>query len=159
MSNLLFNIATARFSGKVGDFAFDVKAWSGGRGGTKTRGAAHPVIVNNPLLTAMKLKGHRATDHGGPLPLGLYTLVPHEREQDWIRLIPSNLNAMHGRDGFAIHGRGPRGSDGCIVPEDFSVVQRLYALSRENSSIVLEVKAVGDIDYFQKQIDRYSRTA
>jgi hypothetical protein len=56
--------------------------------------------------------------------MGKYKLVLHESRKNWIRLIPFD-QAMYGRDGFAIHGRGQRGSDGCIVPTDFLVVLKL----------------------------------
>jgi hypothetical protein len=65
---------------------------------------------------------------------------------------------MHGRAGFAIHGRGPEGSQGCIVPKDFSVVQTIYRLVKERkdkmkSPISIQVYAVGDLDYFQRKLN------
>jgi hypothetical protein len=67
-------------------------------------------------------------------------------------LIPSSQNQMHGRAGFAIHGRGTRGSDGCIVPTDFPVVQLLCKLAETRQKagkpeIELSVVAIGaDVD-------------
>jgi hypothetical protein len=63
---------------------------------------------------------------------------------------------MGTRDGFAIHGRGPRGSDGCIVPADFHVVQLLYSQvkARETANRprpTLSVFAVGDLDYLDRK--------
>jgi hypothetical protein len=71
---------------------------------------------------------------------------------------------MHNRDGFAIHGRGQRGSDGCIVPENFRVVLELldaakFRAKKGISPLILEVIAVGDLDYFLNKMDRYARTA
>ena len=96
-----------------------------------------------------------------PLPMVTYYLKTHESRPSWIRLIPlANKAAMKGRDGFAIHGRGKRGSDGCIVPTDFNVVQLLYKLvkAREDAgkpAPTLSVVAVGDLERF----DRLNRTA
>lgn len=56
---------------------------------------------------------------GGPLPPGRYRLCPparHPRLGLACFLDPDPANAMRGRDDFWIHGPGPRGSDGCIVP-------------------------------------------
>ena len=160
MADIVFNIASGKLSGTVGDYTFEIFAFSGGRGGSKKDGVVHPAIVNNPLLTHMKLQGHGEFDYAGALPMGLYTLKNHEKTHNWIRLMPDKDNYMGKRDGFAIHGRGPRGSDGCIVPNDFSIVTKLYALSKKFSDagqkITLEVKAVGDIDYFERLIHEYN---
>lgn len=160
MSDIIFNIASGKLTGIVGDYTFEINAFSGGRGGSKTKGAIHPAIVNNPLLTHMKLQGHGDFDFAGALPMGLYTLKNHESKPNWIRLVPNKENYMSNRDGFAIHGRGPRGSDGCIVPNDFSIVNKLYNLTKKYSDagreITLEVKAVGDIDYFERLIKEYN---
>lgn len=160
MADITFNIASGRLSGIVGDYKFDIHAFSGGRGGSKKKGAVHPVIVNNPLLTHMKLHGHGDFDYAGALPMGLYTLKSHESKSNWIRLIPDKENYMRSRDGFAIHGRGPRGSDGCIVPNDFSIVTKLFELTKKynaaGNEITLEVIAVGDIDYFERIIRHYN---
>jgi hypothetical protein len=56
---------------------------------------------------------------GGPLPPGRYLVHPpirHPRLGPACFLEPLPGNDMHGRDDFWIHGPGPRGSDGCIVP-------------------------------------------
>jgi hypothetical protein len=56
---------------------------------------------------------------GGPIPPGRYTLNPpmrHPRLGPACFLDPDPGNDMRSRDDFWIHGPGPRGSDGCIVP-------------------------------------------
>jgi hypothetical protein len=160
MPEIIFNIVSGKLSGTIDSYSFDVYAYSGGRGGSKKKGAAHPIIVNNPFFTRMKLKGHKETDYAGPLPMGLYTLEKHKSKPNWIRLIPSTNNVMFNRDGFAIHGKGQRGSDGCIVPNDFDIVLKLCekCIEREKKGlpIILEVKAVGDIDYFETMIKKYN---
>lgn len=164
MTELIYNTAEARLYGDVDGKLIRCTALSGGRGGTKKSGAAHPVLVNNPMLTGVKLNEKKKDSIGGPLPTGLYTLVNHETRKNWIRLIPSASNAMQGRSGFAIHGRGMRGSDGCIVPTDFTVVTSLYDLvakrsQKKLSGITLKVVAIGDIDWHIKRISTYNRIA
>ena len=56
--------------------------------------------------------------HGGPIPEGRYTIMTPAFDAhlgDSAVLIPDMENEMFNRDGFVIHGRGPHGSDGCIV--------------------------------------------
>jgi hypothetical protein len=59
---------------------------------------------------------------------------------------------------MAIHGRGARGSDGCIVPTDFHMMLRLCQLVRKHrevtgGDVILEVVAIGS------DLDRQNRTA
>ncbi len=101
---------------------------------------------------------------GGPLIMGKYKLKTHESKQNWIRLVPFTENNMHGRDGFAIHGRGQRGSDGCIVPTDFSVVQLIYSLVKAREAAgkpepTLAATAIGDFDYIEKRLQMYKQLA
>jgi hypothetical protein len=50
-----------------------------------------------------------------------------------------------GRDGFYIHGRGPHGSDGCIVPLDKTEFSNLMkALTKSHGgTLVVEETADG----------------
>ena len=71
---------------------------------------------------------------------------------------------MKNRGGFLIHGRGPRGSDGCIVPADFHVVQLLYKLVKAREvagepAPTSAVVAIGDFRSFDIKLDRLTRTA
>jgi hypothetical protein len=164
MNNLTYNIVEARLQGFVNGVLYNEIACSGGRAGSKTAGAAHPILSNNPFLTHIKKDALGKDSPGGALPLGIYKLIPHESRTNWIRLIPAQYNTMHNRDGFAIHGRGQRGSDGCIVPENFRVVLELldaakFRAKKGISPLILEVIAVGDLDYFLNKMDRYARTA
>ena len=75
-----------------------------------------------------------------------------------LRLAPFDAAQMHGRTGMLIHGRGPRGSDGCIVPTDFAVVRLLCSLvksrrERGEPDLVLQVIALG------QDLDRQNQTA
>ena len=180
MVNLHYNIATCRLKGFLDGLGIDIYAVSGGRAGTKTLGAENWWLSNNVFATHVALnadsKGHAIGDSiGGPLPQGIYKLSVHEEKDKWIRLTPVhtgnmhgrksgkshpksvrhelNINTnMHGRAGFAIHGAGKRGSDGCIVIPDSSILKQLYSAveTREDSGgipFVLKVYAEGqDLD-------------
>lgn len=152
--DLRYNIADGHLHGSVGGTRISTYAGSGGRAGSKAAGALNWWLANNPF--AVRVKTSNSTP-GGPLPMGQYKLVLHESRQNWIRLIPFD-QAMYGRDGFAIHGRGQRGSDGCIVPTDFLVVLELcsaldrLARGRQPAPIV-EVYAEG------QNLDRQLNTA
>jgi hypothetical protein len=157
-SDLVYNIVEQSLVGNVDGKWINARAVSGGRAGSKTHGVVEFMRANNPYATGVKKS---STVAGGPLPMVTYYLKTHESRPSWIRLIPlANNAAMRGRDGFAIHGRGKRGSDGCIVPTDFNVVQLLYKLvkAREDAgkpAPTLAVVAIGDLERF----DRLNRTA
>ncbi|MFO1250125.1 MAG: hypothetical protein U1E77_03030 [Inhella sp.] len=148
MNELTYNIQSGRLSGRVDGVAITASAGSGGRAGSKTAGALNYWLANNPFATHVKLN-NKLGSSGGPLPLGTYALALHESRPNWIRLNPTGKHFdLHGRAGFAIHGRGPRGSDGCIVPTDFTVVLALCKLVKARAdsgkpAIQLHVVAEG----------------
>ena len=160
-TDLVYNIVEQVLVGSLDGTPISAHVVSGGRAGSKTPGAENPFLANNPYATSVK---KTARTPGGPLILGVYTLRTHESTPAWIRLVPRPGNSMKGRDGFAIHGRGPRGSDGCIVPTDFAAVKLLYSLvkAREGKggpAPTLAVVAIGDLDVIEKRLDRLNRTA
>jgi hypothetical protein len=148
---LIYNIASGLLVGRIGNTSISASAGSGGRAGSRTAGALNWWLANNPFATGVKL-GTDKSHPGGPLPLGKYRIVPHEKRKEMLRLLPFDPRQMHGRDGMLIHGRGSRGSDGCIVPTDFAVVQLLCSLIRARQeagqpAVVLQVIAQGqDLD-------------
>lgn len=163
---LSYNIASMRLQGVVDGTDINIIAYSGGRGGSKESGAINNLIANNPFLTGIKLDERKKAQGsvGGALPMGTYVLQLHETKKNWIRLNPINVPNMHERAGFAIHGRGQRGSDGCIVPNDFQIVLKLCELVKARKdkklpNVLLKVYAVGDLDFFLKNIDTWKRTA
>ena len=161
MADLTYNIVEMTLTGSIDGKAFHATAFSGGRAGSKQAKAVHPILANNPFLTNVKLSKDTP---GGALPLGLYELKTHEKRKYWIRLNPLAGNSMKGRAGFAIHGRGQRGSDGCIVPEAFDNVLTIHALcaAREKAgraAPTLEVMAVGDLDHIQNRMANWASTA
>jgi len=132
--DLTFNVVDGRLTGKIGTYNVNAVAGSGGRSGSKTQGACNYFLANNPFATHTKLEKTKPGSVGGTLPQGIYTLRTHEKKHNQIRLVPDTGNDMHGRDGFLIHGRGPRGSDGCIVPSDFHVVVKLYEVLKKQEA-------------------------
>jgi hypothetical protein len=160
-TDLMYNIVEQLLEGEIDGQAIHARAVSGGRAGTKTPGVENVFLANNPYLTRVKKQG--ATP-GGPTVMGKYRLFTHGSKPNWIRLVPYDDNTMFNRDGFAIHGRGPRGSDGCVVPTDFAVVRQVYRLvkAREKAKKpppTLAVVAIGDLDAIDRRLKVLQQTA
>lgn len=153
---LTYNIASRQLTGCIDGRYVSSYAVSGGRAGSSVAGAVDWRLVNNPLATRIKLPDDKSHP-GGPLPMGLYRVAPHERHRDRLRLIPVDPRFMQGRHSMLIHGTGKRGSDGCIVPTDFADVLRLCELvSHRQASggpaVRLQVVAIGqDLDRTARQ--------
>lgn len=119
-ASLTYYIVEGVLTGIVDGKVVHVLAASGGGGGTtRPTGPAAPAAVNNPYRTGQLTT---RTTRGGPIPVGLYSIEKPERWHHGraARLEPANpasFQRITGRSGgFLIHGRGPVGSDGCIVP-------------------------------------------
>jgi hypothetical protein len=149
-TDLVFNIVEQTLTGKIGETTISAHAVSGGRAGSKKKSVVNYFLANNPYSTGVKKKGDRP---GGAIPLRKFELKTHESKENWIRLLPLKGENLRGRSGFAIHGRGQRGSDGCIVPTDFHNVKLIYSLvmAREQAgerAPTLAVVAIGDLSRF-----------
>ena len=160
-TDLVYNIVEELLLGSIDGVFINARSVSGGRAGSKLPGVVNPMLANNPYATRVKKKGDTP---GGPIVMGKYQLKTHESKPNWIRLIPFAENAMGDRSGFAIHGRGPHGSDGCIVPTDFNAVTLIYSLvkAREQSSKgtpTLAVVAIGDFDSIDTRLKKLRQTA
>ena len=153
--DITFNLGDGSLKGYVDQTPISTFAKSGGRGNTKTEGAEVNLLVNNVFSAGVK---HTTKDTvGGSLPIGFYQITPHEKKERqklcMTRRTPLDVPNLHNRDGLLIHGRGQRGSDGCVVPLDFEVVQDIYhcAVKRQQERrkpLILEVVAVGqDLDW------------
>jgi len=134
-ARLVYSLWDGMLVGTVGGRPLSMRALSGGGGGS-TRKATDPFAVNNPVTTdqaAQRSKGIR----GGPIPPGEYTiLVPAKSPAGHViaALIPRYKTE---RSGFQIHGRGPLGSDGCIVPLEAAQFSDLIArLTRDSGGIL-----------------------
>lgn len=118
-AQLTFYIADGILTGTAGGHLVHIRAVSGGGGGS-TR---HPgnADMDNPGSQAVQTKDHK-THRGGPIPVGRYRIGTPARHAHLglsSRLDPwdhDQAQHMYGRSGFYIHGRGPLGSDGCVVP-------------------------------------------
>ena len=140
MADLTYNVVEMTLAGSIDGRQFNATAYSGGRAGSKQANVVHPMLANNPFSTGVKLT---KDNPGGTLPLGTYELKTHESRKNWIRLNPTAGTSMKGRAGFAIHGRGQRGSDGCIVPASSTERTRLNKAVRDfDGKVILEVTHV-----------------
>lgn len=150
-TDLVFNMVEQTLTGKIGDTHVSARAVSGGRAGSKKKGAVNPLMANNPFSTGIKKTKDQP---GGAIPLRKFSLRTHESRKNWIRLLPLAGENLGARDGFAIHGRGQRGSDGCIVPTDFHVVLLLHRLVKDleqagKPAPTLAVVAIGDLARYE----------
>jgi hypothetical protein len=114
--------------GKVNGLHFQMHAVAGGRAGSTNPKVVNKAVANNPYRTGQEEKPGVV---GGPLPCGHYTLQANP-DKNWIDLIPDKNNWMVTRDGFAIHGHGPIGSQGCIVPDLYSDLESLVRQVRRS---------------------------
>lgn len=143
-ANLTYYIFEGLLIGTAGGRHIQVFAVSGGGGGsTKSRPAAS---ANNPYMTGLKtMRQGAGHTHGGPIPLGRYRIhkpAQHPHLGRSAFLAPDRGTPMLGRSGFFIHGRGPHGSDGCIVPlSQFKELMDALELSDGGSLCVLEAMA------------------
>lgn len=128
VGQLEYYIIERALLGSIGGKRLHMFALSGGGGGSRGKRGIFPTeVVNNPYFESKPPK-HAESDpkheHGGPLPLGWYTVSPPrastkaERAQmgRCAKLTPRKWTNMMNRRGMFIHGQGLHGSDGCIVP-------------------------------------------
>lgn len=149
-ANLTYYIFEGVLVGTVGGQPIHIFAESGGGGGSTAKaGPSEPATVNNPYSTGQKLNpkaGHR----GGAIPTGRYTIAKPSafHSTRGARLTPAHpahfAKAAGGRGGFWIHGRGPLGSDGCIVPMVHSQFQTLLdGLNKDGGGTLFVMEAMG----------------
>jgi hypothetical protein len=150
---LIYSIAREFLQGSIGSERFFMRAWAGGARGQTGTSAEHSADSYDVFRQTRHNKGR----HGGPLPPGLYICRyvahhPHFGECIFLEQTPTalfqvDMNAnvrFYDRDGFYIHGRGPHGSDGCIVPENNVVRMRLNkAVKNASGAVLLKVTDVG----------------
>ena len=151
---LTYDIANELLSGNVGKHKFYTRAFSGGGRGRKPKYGSGEDTLRSHLSTTVANEENGL--RGGPLPPGDYvcTYVAHHhifhecihlRITNSARYINSafaRFPIWHGRpqDGdFYIHGRGKKGSDGCIVPALPSELHRLTRSIKEASETKLTV--------------------
>ncbi len=146
-ASLTYTITEGVLVGVAGRRMFHIIAVSGGGGGS-TRNTP-TAAANNPYMEGLRTTGQahsRDHVHGGPIPPGRYlirTPSNHPHLGLSARLDHPHFRPM-GRDGFYIHGRGPHGSDGCIVPLDKAQFTALMAALKESGGGVLYVQETSD---------------
>lgn len=138
-ASLTYYIFEGTLAGVVNGITYAIPALSGGGGGS----TKNPVSssVNNPYMYGLKTSGTGALhQHGGPIPLGRYIIAKpshHAHLGLSARLDPQQATPNN-RGGFFIHGRGPHGSDGCIVPTDPARFHQLmHGLTASNGGVLI----------------------
>jgi hypothetical protein len=169
IATLTYNAATGLLTGLVGNQVFNDLADSGGARGHKstTHAVARRYLHSNSLNESMgrlattreayDKKTDRYTQRGGTLPPGHYHCVYLENHGSFHRCIrldqmrdayaivsPYARQAIfHHRGGFFIHGHGPKGSDGCLVPVSEARRRVLNDAVRDfNGRVILHVTHV-----------------
>lgn len=142
-ASLTYYIFEGVLVGTIGGNYIHQFALSGGGGGSTTKVGG--TATNNPYSEGLKTSGRGLShQHGGPIPPGRYIIhqpAQHAHLGLAAYLEPAGGNMM-GRDGFFIHGRGPHGSDGCVVPlSNFSSL--MAALTREGGGTLFVMEAMG----------------
>lgn len=149
---LIYDIQSELLHGEVGSQTFRVHAVSGGGRGSKVRPEGDQLLRSWSYGT--KEDENRGV-RGGIIPPGPYICrysASHPKfheciflEQTVASLLVSDPSSatgvrLHSRDGFYIHARGPKGSDGCIVVFDEAERLRLNrAIRNANSATLLRV--------------------
>ncbi len=132
--------------------SFHISAASGGGGGTKDKKLVLADSTNNPYSVGVKEQDTKVSHvRGGPIPPGKYSIgtpAVHKPLGLSAQLLPTGGQPMYGRSGFYIHGRGPKGSDGCIVPLDKTEFVSLMDNLKRTKGGVLFVEETTDGDAF-----------
>lgn len=142
-AQLTYYIFEGVLTGFAGEKTIHMTALSGGRGGSRLKNVTTDA-ANNPYLTGLATS-HSKGIHGGPIPTGRYAIeTPKVQNVGEHKILAAKLVESHklanGRGGFFIHGRGPHGSDGCIVPSSDSKFDELMTALRKDSGGVLYVQ-------------------
>jgi hypothetical protein len=142
-AQLTYYIFEGTLAGFIGEEMIHLSAWSGGAGGSTRHDTDGS--VNNPYMYGLKEvdnKKQKLHVHGGPIPPGKYRILPpsqHSKLGLSARLEADHPLPNH-RGGFFIHGQGPHGSDGCIVPsrQDFPGLMEKLKASGGGTLFVLQ---------------------
>ena len=144
-ASLVYYIFEGLLVGFIGTKLVHVAAMSGGAGGsTKHRPTD---VANNPYMEGLKtVSGKAGHTHGGPIPPGRYTIAePARHPHLGLSAALIAYCPTMGRGGFYIHGRGPHGSDGCIVPLEKSQFDKLMsALEASKGGSLWVQETMGD---------------
>lgn len=167
VARLTYNAASEILSGAIGKEHFNEVAYSGGGRGHKANVSAaksarylhdRPVQSSLGKLATTREIYDKKTDtyqqRGGTIPPGPYRcryIARHPSFGECVYLEPmedarairspfASVPIVHHRGGFFIHGQGPKGSDGCLVPAHESRRRVLNkAIKNFGGSVILEV--------------------
>ena len=140
---LTYYIFEGLLVGNAGGRSFYIHALSGGGSGS-TKGAGNSA-GNNPYSTGLKTSGAAGSAshvHGGPVPLGKYRIHRPAFRSGHGKCAVLEPQSGSNRSGFLIHGRGPHGSDGCIVPLS-QFPELMAALEKENGGTLFVEETSG----------------
>jgi hypothetical protein len=153
---LIYDIANERLYGRIGNQDMALWARSGGGRASKVHPEGKPGQSGLASWDTQRKEDDTRGIRGGPLPTGMYVVqkpamhpdlkLSAYLEQTLTSMIYANPSAPVGisvtkRDGFYIHGRGPKGSDGCIVPME--LFKELMALLTTHAPVLLKVVNAG----------------
>jgi hypothetical protein len=143
-ASLTYSIWEGTLTGFLSGSLIHMEALSGGGGGSTLHSAAYS--TNNPYSEGLKTSGAASSPlhvHGGPIPPGRYTIeVPAKQGHLGLAARLTSNESHYGRGGFFIHGRGPHGSDGCIVPlysADFTILMTGLTVEKGGTLFVVEM--------------------
>lgn len=168
IARLEYNAAQERLTGIIAGAGFNVIAYSGGSRGHKANvnvksaakylHAQADTLLSRLATTRTIEKNGEYMQRGGTLPPGHYTCQYHAAHPTFgecIQLLRaadavaiqspfSPFPIPHGRgNDFFIHGRGPKGSDGCIIPALETERKRLNAAVKAfRGKVILRVTHV-----------------
>lgn len=154
---LRYSITDEMLYGTVDKVSISTRAFSGGgRGSTKDAQRTDLSHWNTQKKAPAKFSYE---NRGGPLPTGFYVVSyvgKYKHFGECARLDQTITSLLHvdvtaplgvkvtDRNGFLIHGEGPKGSDGCIVPAGKPALKKvLAALKNSKSTVLLEVHSEG----------------
>ncbi len=140
---LQYSIMDECLYGSIGEVNFSMRAYSGGGRGSTKGVERHDLRHWDSSKKAPS--AYDESNRGGPLPIGMYLasyIGKYKHFGECARLdqtISSLLQRDYfspigvkvtDRDGFLIHGEGPKGSDGCIVPASKTALRQLLKTIR-----------------------------
>ena len=151
---LTYDAANERLIGNVGDEWFNMHAVSGGGRGSTVTPRGNRLARDYDYRTPEPKPQGPGLAGGGPLPPGFYIchfLAHHPPFGACISLTPVKfpnvsftppyvtMKTLSGstRDAFYIHGHGPKGSAGCIVPDSPGERMRLNRAIKAHPGTVL----------------------
>jgi hypothetical protein len=143
MADLTYYIFDGILVGNAGGGYIFMTAGSGG--GSHSTSARATDVADNVYATGVQTVEKPQHRHGGPLPLGKYKIHRSSKHKHLGRscyLEPDKHNQMWGRSGFYIHGAGPHGSDGCIVPTN-RLTYLLDRIDKDNGGTLFVEETTG----------------